>query len=270
MRPRRLAPERALNLHSGPTVQRALAKSRVLPWWPTVAASSLVLATAVTLVSRAQAPVSSALEDTLLSLDLPRAEAAVAGEHEALDRTIGARVLAPSEAAALVAPVAERAGFLLQGADRVKRYEDAGASVAIECIQLRLSGEAFAVPQLLEEIEAAGLLLAPTALEATRTGRSGVDLVLVVDAFVPRKFDVGWIAPRLGQAVSGADRAAPVLVEAADLLSLRLLAEGSPQLDGLARERFRTLARVLPEAIIHIRKHGGAVAWTPLGGVQLR
>jgi hypothetical protein len=238
--------------------------------WPAVAASALVLATAATLVSRAQSAVPSELEDALLSLDLPRAEAAIAGQRDALDKTIGARVLSPASATALVGPVAERAGFRLTGSSRVKRYEDAGATVAIECIALRLSGGAFAVPTLLEELESTGLLLAPTALEATRTTRTEVDLVLVVDAYAPRAFPVDWIAPRLGQAVSGADRAAPVLVEAADVLSLRLLAEGSAELDKLSEERFRTLSRVLPEALIRIRKKGGSVAWTPLGGVQLR
>jgi hypothetical protein len=251
-------------------VERALAKSRTLPLWPAVATSALVIVAAATFISGAQSAVPSALEDSLLSLDLPRAEAAIAGERAALDRTIGARVLTPSGAEALVGPVAERAGFRLTGVDRVKRYEDAGATVAIECLALRLSGAAFAVPALLQELESTGLLLSPTALEATRTGRTDVDLFLVVDAYAPRDFAVDWIAPRLGQAVSGADRAAPVLVDAADVLSLRLLAEGSAELEGLSKERFRTLARVLPEALIRVRKKGGSVAWTPLGGVQLR
>ena len=251
-------------------MERALAKSRTVPLWPGIAASAFVLATLATVVSGAQSAVPSEIEDALLSLDLPRAEAAVAGQHQALDRTIGARVLSPARAGALIAPVAERAGFRLTDAHRVKRYEDAGASVAIECIALRLSGAAFAVPALLRELESTGLLLAPTALEAVRTDRTDVDLVLVVDAYAPRAFPVDWVAPRLGQAVSGADRAAPVLVEAADVLSLRLLAEGADQLEGLSKERFRTLARVLPEALIRVRKKGGSVAWTPLGGVQLR
>ena len=238
--------------------------------WPAVATAVLVVATAATVVSRAQSAVPSELENALLSLDLPRAEAAISGQRSALDRTVGTRVLSPATAGALVGPVAERAGFRLTGADRVKRYEDAGAAVAIECIALRLSGAAFAVPTLLQELESTGLLLAPTALEATRTGRTDVELVLVVDAFAPRAFPVDWIAPRLGQAVSGADRAAPVLVEAADVLSLRLLAEGSAELESLSKERFNTLSRVLPEALIRVRKKGGSVAWTPLGGVQLR
>ena len=91
-----------------------------------------MLATLATVVSGAQSAVPSELEDELLSLDLPRAEAAVAGQHDALDRTIGARVLSPASAQALIGPVAERAGFRLTDARRVKRYEDAGATVAIE------------------------------------------------------------------------------------------------------------------------------------------
>jgi hypothetical protein len=251
-------------------VERALAKSRTVPLWPAIALSALVLATLATVVSGAQTAVPTELENALLSLDLPRAEAAVAGQREALERTIGARVLSPATAQSLIGPVAERAGFRLTGSERVKRYEDPGATVAIECIALRLSGAAFAVPTLLRELEATGLLLAPTALEAARTDRTDVDLVLVVDAYAPRAFPVDWVAPRLGQAVSGADRAAPVLVEAADVLSLRLLVEGADQLEALSKERFRTLARVLPEALIRVRKKGGSVAWTPLGGVQLR
>jgi hypothetical protein len=251
-------------------VERALAKSRTLPLWPGVAASAFVLATLATVVSGAQSPVPTELENQLLSLDLPRAEAAVADQRSTLDQTIGARVLSPKNAQALIGPVAERAGFRLIEAKPVKRYEDAGATVAIESIALRLSGAAFAVPALLQELESTGLLLAPTALEAVRSDRTDVDLVLVVDAYVPRAFPVDWVPQRLGQAVSGADRAAPVLIEAADVLSLRLLAEGADQLEGLSKERFGTLARVLPEALIRVRKKGGSVAWTPLGGVQLR
>src|SRR6185436_19796005 len=171
----RLAPNGRLTLHSG-LVDRALAKSRSVPLWPGIAVSAFVLAALATVVSGAQSAVPSELEDSLLSLDLPRAQAAVAGQHSALDRTIGARVLSPGSAEALIGPVAERAGFRLTDARRVKRYEEAGATVAIECIALRLSGAAFAVPTLLQELESTGLLLAPTALEAVRTDRTDVDL----------------------------------------------------------------------------------------------
>jgi hypothetical protein len=251
-------------------VQRAIAKSRVLPFWPVLAASALALGAAATIASRAQSAVPSALEDSLLSLDLPRAEAAVRAEREVLDGAVGGRIVDPAVAASLVGPVAARAGFSLAGVDPVKRYEDPDAAVAIECLALRLSGDAFAVPRLLEELRTAGLLLAPTALEATRADRSRVELVLVVDAYVPRRFDTTWVGPRLERAVSGVDRATPVLLDAADVVSLRLLADGSAELDGLATERYRTLARVLPEALIRVRKQGGSVAWTPLGGVRLR
>jgi hypothetical protein len=262
--------------HSRIPVQRALGTSRFLPAWPTVAAVQLAVLLGIAVASHAEAPDSVApdVEDALVALDVPRAEGAVADAKAVLKSSIGARVLeadrAPLERS--LGPVAARAGFQLTGVTPVRRFEEPGAQVAIECWKIALQGQVFALPQLFHELAGAGYLLAPTALEATRlsAGGSTMDLVLVVDAFVPRRFDVSWIAPRLERGLPGADRAAPVLVEAAELVSLRLLDEGAPELDALATERYDTLARLLPPALIRLRKTGGSIAWTSLGGLQFR
>lgn len=208
------------------------------------------------------------LEEQLLALDLPAAQAAVSGALESMPRQRALPRGNETRAQSFLSLTVQAAALDLEALDSM--VAPAAHGLSHVDFTLEVSGDLFELPALLEGLhrQTALVLVEGLAVDAQPGGL--MNARVVVRYLRPDAGEADWIDERLATASSGADRATPVLGDAATLLAWRQFEDQLPLLEAEQDLRRRGLSRDLPEALIALRSTGGGLRWSPEQGVIIR
>ena len=208
------------------------------------------------------------LEEQLLALDLPAAQAAVSGALETMPRHRALPRGSETRAQSFLSLTAQAASLDLVALDSMVAPAARGLSHVDFTVEV--TGDLFELPALLDGIHRQTALVLVEGLAVDAQPGGPMSTRVVVRYLRPDAGEVDWIDERLATASSGADRATPVLGDAATLLAWRQFEEQLPLLEAEQAVRRRSLSRDLPEALIALRSTGGGLRWSPEEGVTIR
>jgi len=266
---------------TGSTTQRAASP---IAAWPTLVGIQLVIIGAlIGLAWRAhqQAVVAvlppPSIEVQLQRMDLPSAMEAIDARlaREKRNGTLGSAQ--ERHLKSFLSLTAHAAGLEVQRIDLNERRpipitNELGLVQMLVPVEVRVgvSGDLFDIPVFLEGINRQRVLGVLQRIAVSLEPYSTSEAEVLIRYHRPLEVETDWITERLSVAAPGADRAAPVLEKAAEVLTWKKYQELESALRREQQTHRQEAARVLPIYFISLLRTGGELVWTEENGVVVR
>lgn len=242
-----------------------------LPAWPTLVGIQLVTVGALLGVFygfQPRAPEPPPIEEQLVALDLPASQAALEAALVEVPRSRALPLGRETRARSFLSLAAQAAALELVGLGLAVAPAARGLSHVDATVEVR--GDLYDLPVFVDGLHRQSALVLVEGLAVDSDGGGPMTARLIVRYLRPDAGDGAWIEERLQTAAPGADRAAPVLQQAASLLAWRQFEGQLPALEVERDRRWTDLTEALPAGLIGLRERGGRLRWSPEEGLVIR
>ncbi len=244
-----------------------------MPAWPTLLGVQglVIFGLAVGFVSAtgAREVEVSEVEQRLLAIDVPRAEAAL---KAALGQQEMGKALKDSDilrATSFLALSGQAAGLSVDDVTFEPVAVDANGAEAVEAV-IDLSGDIYDLPIFVDGAHRQRAMgaLQTLAFDVKPGGQARGRVRFRYHR--PQFLETEWIGPRLALAAPGVAHATPALEAAASLIAWRAFNQGEPDRTQRAMQARARAARELPPNLVDLRASGGRFVWDAEAGIVIR